>query len=98
MSYHRPIKFELGLLTVSPLALQALTDLGADLIHLLKRHREGDYGASTGYQEILANEERIKRQSGWVRSRYKLRRGSFLEVVTWLDMKETKVLLEGELP
>lgn len=94
-AYRRPVRFELGTLTVSPQALQALLELGMDLVFLLQRHHEGDYGASTSYEEMLANEGRIE-QRGWVRSRYKLRRSLFLEVITLPGWGETKVLLEGE--
>ncbi|WP_394796287.1 hypothetical protein [Armatimonas sp.] len=41
--YQRPIKFLLGKVYVTPAAVEALIRNEEELMHLLKRHREGDY-------------------------------------------------------
>ena len=44
VAFVRPVKFPLGKIFVTTAAVEALIRNDFELIHLLKRHREGDYG------------------------------------------------------
>ena len=93
--YTRPIKFLLGRVFLTPAAMEALIRNDEELIHLLKRHREGDYGAEMAYDDRVVNEESIKR-GGRVLSHYTLTDGTVLSVVTESGWQETNCQLREE--
>ena len=57
--YQRPIKFLLGKVYVTPAAVEALIRNEEELMHLLKRHREGDYGAEMCYDDRVVTNRRL---------------------------------------
>ena len=81
--YTRPTKFLLGKVYVTPAAVEALIRNEEELIHLLKRHQVGDYGAEMCYDDRVVNEESIKR-GGRILSSYTLADGTVLWVITKL--------------
>ena len=93
--YQRPIKFLLGVVHVTPAAVEALIRNEEELMHLLKRHREGDYGAEMCYDDRVVNEESIKR-GGRVLSSYTLKDGTVIWIVTSAGWQETLALLREE--
>ena len=93
--YTRPIKFLLGKVFLTPAAMEALIRNDEELIHLLKRHREGDYGAEMAYDDRVVNEESIKR-GGRVLSYYTLTDGTVLSVVTEAGWQETNCQIREE--
>ena len=93
--YTRPIKFFLGRVFLTPAATEALIRNDEELLHLLKRHREGDYGAEMAYDDRVVNEESIKR-GGRVLSHYTLRDGTVLSVMTEAGWQETNCKVQEE--
>ena len=93
--YQRPIKFLLGVVHVTPAAVEALIRNEEELMHLLKRHREGDYGAEMCYDDRVVNEESIKR-GGRVLSSYTLVDGSVLWIITEAGWQNTNAILREE--
>ena len=93
--YQRPTKFLLGKVYVTPAAVEALIRNEEELTHLLKRHREGDYGAEMCYDDRVVNEESIKR-GGRVLSTYKLADGSVIWIITSAGWTETNAMLREE--
>jgi hypothetical protein len=100
--YQRPIakvrtfaKFSLGAVHVTVAALEALMRNEEELIHLLKRHREGDYGAEMCYDDRVVNEESIKR-GGRVLSSYTLQDGSVLWIITEAGWQNTNAMIAQE--
>jgi hypothetical protein len=86
--YTRPIKFSLGKVYVTQLAVEAL-------MHLLKRHREGDYGAEMCYDDRVVNEESIKR-GGRVLSSYTLKDKTVLWIITAAGWQESVAMVREE--
>ena len=93
--YQRPIKFLLGVVHVTPAAVESLIRNEEELMHLLKRHREGDYGAEMCYDDRVVNEESIKR-GGRVLSSYTLVDGSVLWIITEAGWQNTNAILREE--
>ena len=93
--YQRPIKFLLGVVHVTPAAVEALIRNEEELMHLLKRHREGDYGAEMCYDDRVVNEESSKR-GGRVLSSYTLVDGSVLWIITEAGWQNTNAILREE--
>ena len=93
--YTRPIKFLLGVVHITPAAVEALIRNEEELIHLLKRHREGDYGAEMCYDDRIVNEQSIK-QGGRVLSSYTLKDGSIIWIITSAGWQESTVLIREE--
>ena len=93
--YTRPIKFLLGTVHVTPAAVEALIRNEEELMHLLKRHREGDYGAEMCYDDRVVNEESIKR-GGRVLSSYTLKDGTVIWITTSAGWQETLALVREE--
>ena len=94
-SFQRPIKFSLGVVHITPAALEALILGEEEVIHLLKRHREGDYGAEMCYDDRVVNEQSIK-QGGRVLSSYTLKDDSVIWVITSAGWQESLVLIREE--
>ena len=95
LGYQRPIKFLLGVVHVTPAAVEALIHNEEELIHLLKRHREGDYGAEMCYDDRVVNEESIKR-GGRVLSSYTLKDKTVIWIITVAGWTESTVLIREE--
>nr|WP_309697240.1 hypothetical protein [Armatimonas sp.] len=93
--YQRPIKFLLGKVYVTPAAIEALIRNEEELIHLLKRHREGDYGAEMCYDDRVVNEESIKR-GGRVLSSYTLKDDSVIWIITAAGWTQSTAMLREE--
>ena len=93
--YTRPIKFFLGKVYVTPAAVEALIRNEEELMRLLKRHREGDYGAEMCYHDRVVNEESIKR-GGRVLSSYTLTDKTVIWVVTAAGWTESTVMVREE--
>ena len=93
--YQRPIKFLLGKVYVTPTAVEALIRNEEELMHLLKRHREGDYGAEMCYDDRVVNEESIKRGDR-VLSSYTLKDGTVIWIITSAGWQETLALVREE--
>ena len=92
--YTRPVKFPLGKIHVSVAAVEALIRNGFELIHLLVRHREGDYGEMP-YDDRQINEKSIK-QGGRVFSIYPLPDGTVIWIDTAAGWAETSVFVREE--
>ena len=93
--YTRPIKFLLGKVYVTPAAVEALIRNEEELMRLLKRHREGDYGAEMCYDDRVVNEQEIKR-GGRVLSSYTLIDGTVIWIVTSAGWQESLAMLREE--
>ena len=93
--YQRPIKFLLGTVHVTPAAVEALIRNEEELMHLLKRHREGDYGAEMCYDDRVVNEESIKR-GGRVLSSYTLKDGTVIWIITSAGWQESLAMVREE--
>ena len=93
--YQRPIKFLLGKVCVTPAAVESLIRNEEELMRLLKRHREGDYGMDMCYDDRVVNEESIKR-GGRVLSSYTLRDGTVIWIVTSGGWTESTVMVREE--
>lgn len=93
--YTRPIKFSLGKVYVTQAAVEALIRNEEELMHLLKRHREGDYGAEMCYDDRIVNEESIKR-GGRVLSSYTLKDGTALWIITSAGWQESVAMVREE--
>jgi hypothetical protein len=93
--YQRPIKFLLGKVYVTNAAVEALIRNEEELMHLLKRHREGDYGAEMCYDDRVVNEESIKR-GGRVLSSYTLRDKTVIWIITAAGWQETVAMVREE--
>ena len=93
--YQRPIKFLLGKVYVTPTAVEALIRNEEELMHLLKRHREGDYGAEMCYDDRVVNEESIKR-GGRVLSSYTLKDSTVIWIITSAGWQESLAMVREE--
>ncbi|WP_395145150.1 hypothetical protein [Armatimonas sp.] len=93
--YTRPIKFLLGTVHVTPAAVEALIRNDVELIHLLKRHREGDYGMEMCYYDRVVNEQEIKR-GGRILSSYTLTDKTVIWIITAAGWTESTVLIREE--
>ena len=93
--YQRPIKFLLGKVYITPAAVEALIRNEEELMHLLKRHREGDYGAEMCYDDRVVNEESIKR-GGRVLSSYTLKDGTVIWIITSAGWQESLAMVREE--
>ena len=93
--YQRPIKFLLGKVYVTAAAVEALIRNEEELMHLLKRHREGDYGAEMCYDDRVVNEESIKR-GGRVLSSYTLKDKTVIWIITSAGWQESVAMVREE--
>ena len=92
--YTRPVKFPLGKIHVTSAAVEALIRNDFELVHLLKRHREGDYGEMP-YDDRQVNEKSIK-TGGRVLSSYPLPDGTVIWIITIAGWTETTAMLREE--
>jgi hypothetical protein len=85
------MKFQLGVVIVTPRATQALAESALSLDDLLARHQSGDWGDISAAERRL-NDEGVAQRFNLV-STYRTRRGDRLTVVTRADRGSTFVHL-----
>jgi hypothetical protein len=87
-------KFPLGQLLTTPGALESAKQSGDDLLALIRRHMQGDWGDLCA-DDVLENEFSL--QNGLrLLSAYRLRNGTKIWVITEADRSATTVLLPEE--
>jgi hypothetical protein len=89
-----PRKFSLGVVNVSPAAVEALFRTDASLTMLLKWHVSGDFGEMS-FDDKQVNEKSIK-AGGRVLSSYPLDDSTVLWVITQAGWQSTLVLVREE--
>jgi hypothetical protein len=89
-----PRKFSLGVVNVSPAALEALFRTDTSLTLLLKWHVSGDLGEMC-YDDKIVNEKSIK-AGGRVLSSYPLADDTVLWVITQAGWQNTIVIVREE--
>jgi hypothetical protein len=87
-------KFSLGVVNVSPAAMEALFRNGENLTGLLQRHVSGDFGVMC-YDDKQVNEKSI-REGGRVLSSYPLQDDTVLWVLTEPGWQSTLVIIREE--
>ncbi len=89
-----PRKFSLGVVNVSPAAVEALFRTDASLTLLLKWHVSGDFGEMC-YDDKIVNEKSIK-AGGRVLSSYPLDDSTVLWIITEAGWQQTAVMVREE--
>jgi hypothetical protein len=89
-----PIRFPLGQVVATPIAIAAISEAGQSPAEFLKRHQEGDWGELPS-DDKLANEEAIAEERS-VLSKYSTKLGVNLYVITEADRSSTSILLREE--
>ena len=87
--------FELGQVVATPGALRAIEENGIDMVSLLQRHANGDWGCVPGQDKL---ENMLSVENGYrVMSSYLLNeRGDKVWVITEADRSSTCLLLPEE--
>ncbi|MDT0631948.1 hypothetical protein [Rubrivirga litoralis] len=89
----RPIHLSLGHVVATPGALEVVRDHGLDVVGLLHRHRDGDWGAVSDH-DAQANDHAAA-HGARVLSAYETA-GGRLWIITEADRSATTVLLPSE--
>jgi SAM-dependent methyltransferase len=90
------LMFQLGIVTVSQEATEALAEYRTDLSILLARHRQGDWGEVPIY--LRQANEQAREQPQPLLSLYPLADGTIILIVTNAERSETRVQLLWQYP
>lgn len=88
------MRFQLGRVVATRNCLNHLVSIGASAVPYLERHQGGDWG-NLGTSDKQANEHAI-RNGGRILSKYLLKDGTPIYVITEADRSYTTVMLVGD--
>ncbi len=88
------MRFALGRVVATRNCLNHLVAIGATAMPYLERHHQGDWG-NLGNSDKQANEQALK-DGGRILSKYLLKDGTPIYVITEADRSYTTVMLVGD--
>lgn len=88
------MRFALGRVVATRNCLKHLVSIGASALPYLERHQRGDWG-NLGNSDKQANEDALK-HGGRILSKYLLKDGTPIYVITEADRSYTTVMLVGD--
>jgi hypothetical protein len=88
------MRFALGRVVATRNCLNHLVSIGASAVPYLERHQRGDWG-NLGTSDKQANEQALK-DGGRILSKYLLKDGTPIYVITEADRSYTTVMLVGD--
>jgi hypothetical protein len=88
------MRFALGRVVATSACLNHLVSIGASALPYLERHQHGDWG-NLGSSDKRANEDALK-HGGRILSKYLLKDGTPIYVITEADRSYTTVMLVGD--
>lgn len=88
------MRFALGRVVATRTCLNHLVSIGASALPYLERHQRGDWG-NLGNSDKQANEDALK-HGGRILSKYLLKDGTPIYLITEADRSYTTVMLVGD--
>ena len=95
MSFRHPSLFPPRFRPGKVYASRGAMALGVDLVPFIDRHVRGDWGDELDFEDILANEQALA-DGGRLLSKYCVRHGVSIYILTEWDRSATTVLLPEE--